>query len=444
MLCKIDATVGGATDERARAINFLRALQAICTAPAGSTPSVASVTTPTASPVIGTSGSVDVIREVISNTEAGGWTSSTATNITSNYNNSFGTPYTVDLSRNSGKGTYPFRKLTFRTNPYSLFNGSYTSYPFIAISYGFDTSSNPTTNYMNTALTSFDMPAVGGVVNRFRFDVNFCDSDATAQSYVPFRPAAGEWIIASTERYFIALSGALGSTGNPGNVFYAGLRSTNQWEDQYDDNPPLCSFVYDGGPIYLQGTGSNSSMFARTLQTTGQVNSSPAWYRISNQGNSSQYLNFGNNQFNVAGGGNVDPLTGVMSHINMNMNGQTLPTSNPGYWFANELQTPMLPVYAGLRSKGRNNVHFLPMVTDPSTGIFTPPALPISISRNLQNSHNAGGQLFGLYKSASGPDSYLNTYFTPGQNFVVNNEAFYPYVIGNDTLYRDMFLIRRA
>ena len=83
MLCKINATVGGATDEKARAINFLRAIQAICTAPAGSTPSVASVTTPTASPSIGTSGSADVITSVISNTEAGGWTSSASTTITS-------------------------------------------------------------------------------------------------------------------------------------------------------------------------------------------------------------------------------------------------------------------------------------------------------------------------------------------------------------------------
>ena len=127
MLCKINPTLGGATDERARAINFLRAIQAICTAPAGSTPSVASVTTPTASPVIGTNGSVNIITEVISNVEAGGWTASASTNITSNYSDTFTSRYTVDLYRDSGKAAYPYRKLSFRTNPVYSFNSSYLS-----------------------------------------------------------------------------------------------------------------------------------------------------------------------------------------------------------------------------------------------------------------------------------------------------------------------------
>jgi len=447
MLCRIDATVGGATDEKARAINFLRALQAICTAPAGSTPSVASITTPTASPVIGTSGSVDVIREVISNTEAGGWSVGSVTNITSNYNASFGSPYTLDLHRNSGKATYPFRKLTFRTNPYSLFSGSYSTYPFIAISHGFDTSSSATTSYLST-LAAFDIPTSGGVVNRYRFDVNVCNSDATAQTYAPFRPAAGEWLIASTERYFIALSGALGGTGSPGQMIYVGLRSTNAWEDQYDDNPPLASVVYDGGQYFNVSTGSNSSMFARTLQTTGTVNSSPAWYRISNMASNSTQRDFGNSGFStLAIGQDIDPLSGYVGHFQNNNNNYSQSRQYAEYadfYYGNELQIPMLPIMGACRSKFRSNVHFIPMTVDPSTGIFTPPAWPLSISRNRQNSHNSGGQLFGIYKSAGGTDSYLNTHFTPGQTFVIGNESWYPYVIGNDTLYRDMWLIRRA
>ena len=124
MLCKINPTLGSATDERARAINWLRAVQAICTASAGSTPSVASVNTPTASPVIGTSGSVNVITEVISNTEAGGWNNSPSTNITPNYNTAFASPYQLDLYRDSGKATYPYRKMSFRTNYHTSFAGS--------------------------------------------------------------------------------------------------------------------------------------------------------------------------------------------------------------------------------------------------------------------------------------------------------------------------------
>ena len=50
MLCKINPTVGGATDERARAINMLRAIQAICTAAANTTPTCPSQTGSTATP----------------------------------------------------------------------------------------------------------------------------------------------------------------------------------------------------------------------------------------------------------------------------------------------------------------------------------------------------------------------------------------------------------
>ena len=122
-----------------------------------------------------------------------------------------------------------------------------------------------------------------GVTNRHRFDVNYWTDYSASHG---FRPSAGEWLIASTDRYFIAMSGALGSTGQPGMMMYVGLRTTNLWEDQYDDNPPLASVVYDGSANYTTPSGSNASMFARTMQTTGVVNSLPAWYRINNISNS--------------------------------------------------------------------------------------------------------------------------------------------------------------
>ena len=99
-----------------------------------------------------------------------------------------------------------------------------------------------------------------------------------------FKPTAGEWLIASTSQYFIALSGTLGSTGLPGAMLYIGLRTTNAWENQYDDNPPLASVCYDGSYYYQGAPGRNASMWARTFGPTGTVNSNPAWYRIANTG----------------------------------------------------------------------------------------------------------------------------------------------------------------
>lgn len=429
MLCKINATLGGATDERARAINWLRAVQAICTAPAGSTPSVASVSTPTASPVIGTAGSVNVITEVISNTEAGGWISSASTNITSNYNNSLAVPYQLDLYRNSGKAAYPYRKMSFRTNPYYVFSTSYTSYPWIMASHGFNTSTDATGNYLLG--TTVNLPA-NGVTNTWKFDVNGITSNgANENAYNNFlRVNVGEWLIASTERYFIAISGSA-ATGNAGTFMYIGLRTTNTWEEQYDDNPPICSACYDGSQYWATGIGSNSSAWMRTFQTTGVVNSNSAWY--------SMQTNSWSGFQNPSSGAWIDPLSGYASTTS-NWNA----FNSAGLWYGNQLQVPMLPGYYGMmRSKWRESTTMIGPVSDPATGSFVPPAFPMTISRNVQNSQNPGGTLIGVYKSMGGTDSFMQQYYTPGQTFVINNEAYYAYALGNDTNHRDLFLIRK-
>lgn len=437
MLCKIDATVGGATDEEARAINFLRAIQAICTAPAGSTPSVPSITAPTASPTIGVSGSVDVIREVISNTEAGGWTSSASTNVVSNYNTNFAEPYRVDFYRDSGKALYPYRKLTFRTNTGYLFNGAYTTYPYIIVSHGFNTATTASGLYMPNA-TDIQMPATNGTGTMwYKFDVNFSNALTTDGANL-LQPRVGEWLVASTERYFICMSGGLSSntTWSPGFLMYVGLRTTSTWEDQYDDNPPLASVCYDGSYHYQNGGGSNASMFARTFQASGAYNSNPAWYRILNYNN---YL--ADNIFYDFSGQAVCPLSGAH---NTAYPSNTSVLMNQQFYWGNQMQVPMCPGIGGLfRSKHRQNTTMTGPISDPVTGLLVPPAYPFVFARNHQNSMNPGGQAYGIYKSLGGTDTFLLRYYTPGQTFVVNNEPYYAYAIGNDSTHRDLFLVRK-
>jgi hypothetical protein len=232
------------------------------------------------------------------------------------------------------------------------------------------------------------------------------------------------------------MSGALGSTGYPGMMMYVGLRTTNLWEDQYDDNPPLASVVYDGTVNYNECTGSNASMWARTMQTTGVVNSLPAWYRISNVA-----LNGLNNGSISIDGFRVDPLSGYQNYSGPVFN--TIAT-NPEYFWGNEMQIPMLPGAFGLmRSKQRADTVMTGPVSDPVTGTLVPPAFPISFARYKQNSNNSGGNAIGLYKSMGGSDIFMQQFYTPGQTFVVNNEAYYAYAIGNVASYRDLFLVRK-
>lgn len=418
MLCKINPTLGGATDNKARGINFLRALQAICTAPAGSTPSVASVSTPTASPVIGTAGSVNVITEVISNTEAGGWTQSSSTNITSNYNASFASPYQLDLYRSSGKTTHPFQKLSFRTRHDSLYNGGFTS-PQLLVSYGFNTTPEASGNY----LLGTNYPSVlNNNTSAYKYEVNHGYGQM-------MRVDAGEWLIASTERYFICISGEAGNSV-AGTMLYAGLRNTQAWESQYDDNIPLVSFGYDGSSTHTGGGGTNATMWARTMMNTGIVNSSPRWCIINNSGG------YGGNP--TLGDG-TSPLTGYTGSA------QSYNTYTQDYFFiGNSIALPLLPIFMGMRSQRRHDQANIGPITDPTTGTFVPPAYPITFARTIKDSFNGGGTAPGIFKSMSGTDAFLQQYYTPGQSFTINNEQYYAYALGADTLYRDLMLVRRA
>ena len=418
MICLIDATVGGTvTDVKAQAINWLNAVAAITTATAGATLSVPSLTAPTATPA-----GANVITSTLSNAEGGGWTNSPSSNILNNYNASFGSPYQLDLYMSSGKASYPFRKLSFRTNPAYTFSGAYATYPDILISHGFNTTTNASGNYL-LATSIGAAPPSNGTPNQYKCEVNYGSGTADLLT----QPSAGQWLIASTARYFIAISGGLGSTGLPGTVIYVGLRSTQLWEDQYDDNPPLCSFLYHGGNAYGTAIGSNATMFARTQQSTGQVNTLPNWFAM-------------NVRSSLAGAGFIDPLSGY--------NGASTPLStvagDPTYFWGNEIQIPLCLSSPGMfKSKNRASSVVTPPVSDPITGTLVPPAYPIQFARNTTNSFNAGGQIFGLYKSLGGTDSYMQQFYTPGQTVLVNGENYYCYAIGDTAASRDLFLVRK-
>lgn len=234
------------------------------------------------------------------------------------------------------------------------------------------------------------------------------------------------------------MSGGLSATAGlgPGAMMYVGLRTTQAWEDSYNDNPPVVSVCYDASYYYSYGCGSNASMWTRTLSSSGAVNSSPFWYRINNQPSSSM-----GNAMTVTGD-YMDPLSAYATQSTS----WTTIAQDPRYHWANEMQLPMCPSagFSNFKSKIRYQYQVTGPVMDPSTGTFVPPAFPIVFARNNQGATTAGGTAIGLYKSMSGSDTFLQQYYAPGQTFVVNNEAYYAYVIGNDTLYRDMFLIRKA
>lgn len=418
MLVRVNPTLGGATDERARAINMLRCIQAVCTAAAGSTPSVVPVTAPS------TNGTGDCIVEVIANTEAGGWTSSASTTVTTAYNASNSTYYLLDLYNTAtGKSAYPYFKTSFATNVVYPFNSSYTSYPYIDMIVGFHTATTADGNYLSgftshgfaanqySDYTSKNMgpwgPSATSTVN-------------AASGYRAFRPSNGEYLIASTSNYIIIL--------NPNFLGYAGLRSNAGWENNYNNNPYVIGFAYNCYSSYSASINTPSSVSTTNgiaawgygFDNSGAVSTSPKWH----VGTSNQY----------------DIIGGIGA-------GQYWSYNQWGYDQWNGYVGPLMPF--GLRSNNGNTM--IGPATDSATGANVPPAYPIVANFGCATTHwqfnairsSTGMVLPGMYRSLSGSDAYMSQFYTAGTTYVVGTENYYPYTIGTYTGFKDLMLVRK-
>lgn len=429
MLVRFNATLGGATDEKARAINFLRCVQAVCTAAAGSTPSVQPVTAPS------TLGTGDCIVEVISNAEAGGWTSSASTTATTSYSATNATYYVVDLYNSStGKTTYPYAKVTFTTNLSYPFSAAFATYPYIDMIFGFHTATTADGAY----LSGFTSNGVSQAADqwsayRSRNITGMQGVGATTVSYSgllsdrALRAANGEWLIASTANYIILM--------NSNGIFYYGMRSNAAWENNYVDNPYVIGFSYNiqgsnaasNATHTYASTCNNLACWGYGVDSTGAVNpAAPKWKHA------------------VYYSGSVGPCP---------VGGQGIAASTGtgyyswGYSGTNGYSGCLMPF--GMRSQNGNTM--VGPATDTSTGANVPPAYPIvaNYSGSVNNwqvlsvSALTGMVLPGIYRSLAGSDAYMNQYYTAGTTYVVGTENYYPYYVGNYTAYRDLFLIRK-
>ncbi len=138
MFVKFNPTLGTANTQL-RCFNFMRIITEVATAAAGSTPVVRPMTAQNTF-----DDNVNLITEVISNAEAGGWQTSprfdeqnaikghnldTVGYTEANFNNRL---YRADLWRDSGKAQLPYLKFTVLPQVFS----TWTSYPYMDIIHG--------------------------------------------------------------------------------------------------------------------------------------------------------------------------------------------------------------------------------------------------------------------------------------------------------------------
>jgi hypothetical protein len=425
MLVKINPSLGTSNNTSYLwSYNFMRCIDAIVTASAGSTPSVNPLT---AANTYDTS--VNLITSVISNTEAGGWTRSSSFNLVdASYTSSKfdDGSYRADYYNSTGKSVYPYKKFTLKPQ-----NGTtWTSYPYLDFIYGIHTATDysGTSGYayngFDAATTSFNIcesgsPGYQTWYNCFPLYVATGRSGTTGTASVNYQ----EYLTAATQDYVIIM--------NPFNsILYAGLRTTQAWENSYNNNPPVVGWCYNVYPYYSWSYQANTKfMWALTMDGTGTVRTTPA--------KATNYITGADNNY-------VSVTGHTVVHGSGNVGIQSLKP------VGDITGAPIIRSCTISNTANGSPGYRQPPVVD-STGTLVPPAVPINMMLAHQSTvsaytfFNAGGQCLGIYKSLGGSDSYMNNYYTStSQTFTVGSDSYVPYVVGPDTLYRDMFLVRKA
>ena len=485
MFVKFNPTLGTST-AALRAYNFMRVITAVATAAANSTPVVRPLT---AANTYDTN--VNLITEVIGNSVAGGWTVSdpgesgnTAHNLPdATYADSgiTGRTYRADFWRNSGKATYPYIKFTVLPQV----QDTWATYPYMDIIYGIhtDTRFNFVGGYApsggsggGTATTGRNLTAPAN--NATAWGAHGIRPNETGESQGTALISYQDWYLACTADYFILI--------HPGfSITYFGVRELNLWEQQYSDNPPIVGFhtplrayaaasvlprkmmawwrLKDGnGDVRIAPFMSFYQDLAVTYDgsTGGGIPLTSGWQR--NQVTTTYHnVEYSTSEASAISRISGDPFGGPLfrikglrdsySRIIGNQFNPFLLVARPatqGNPITNASSGP-ISGFNVIVHNGPTGPNYPPIV-DPNTGILVPPAYPIFMMLSITSNNtteayfNQGGMLPGLYKSLSGSDTFMERYYNPGQTFQVDSQDWYPVTTGTDTLYRDLFLVRKA
>lgn len=450
MLVVIDPK-SAVADEKVRAINMMRAIKAVATAGAGSTPSALAWTD-----AAGTTGAEMIT--VIANTTAGGW--SVGANDTvpgSSFSTSTDT-YRLDLYvQNTNSSTYPYHKFCMAPgNPVgaaNLFSGNYATYPGLSVWYGAHTASA-----MGTSGVFWS--AATNIPNVYSF------KGATAgNTNGHLIPNDGAFMMACTAEYihFVNLAGAsytsagltYGTNGNGAYIAGHGFREQQAWETNsvYSASiPPVCSFAVDcrtdrtssGYPAY-QFAWLTSLTSTGTVQAPGK---------------------FGNSHGmnGTLAGGDVNAVTGVPTNLAVNTsyayniglpsaraNAQDTATLRRN-GTSSSLAAPLFLLAS--HGGGYGNTGFvIPPMSDPVTGLFVPPALPLVMQSlymdGTYSRMSPGGKMKGIYKSLSSPYQGFNmsSFISLNQTYTINGEDYFPALTGREgtaSSGADLFLLRKT
>jgi hypothetical protein len=324
MLVSFNPMINTAATADAAYMNFLRCVKAICTAAQGTT-------SLTVNPTLAINGTSDNTRncilQIFANSEAGGWTESTSSNVIQP-----GTSFTAiasmtafqykfDAYNSSGKGSLPFNKLCFHANGSSSgctwygqrtlpTQAQFASYPQVLMTFGASTTSDWTdTRFIPGGRADSNGAMNGGYNTAGASSSNNQNQSSTCNGFMSTsssyyglnsmnvyalnrifylsvtasycilweQPANNSYTVAPFYANDIQLNTSAGAlTGQSpinsnssytspfyGSLYYGGLRETQAWENAISTNPPWVVMQY-GFHRFLTPPNSTTS----TMNTT--------------------------------------------------------------------------------------------------------------------------------------------------------------------------------
>lgn len=404
-------------DARSQNTQLMRAVRAIATATAGSTPSVTGSTVYNNA----TTGQYEVITSVLDNTVAGGWTVKTdQTTLPSSGVSANSFCDTLLMYRDTGKSALPY--LWF-----SMIEGAYTSTalhngPFLSFGYA---SSLANCNYGagHNVVSIASATSTGSHVNRFSGCVPTPFSTMTYR-YDYKRPAGIYntatrvfYISATSEYIHIQQDIMTQNATNSGAWFHLGLRTNSSWEDNYNDNPYwVAIWMANGVESATYGTSAETSGYWTVMRpldpVTGTVGSALNVFRatnlpsstgtvinpVSGSASSTSYLP----QFY-----RYEPINSTGSYANYPTNyntsyssGSTTYTENTGWIGTADPASLHATIISGPFADGSSSmIMYGGLTSDSSTNAIIPEAQPMYT--RLYRNTNSGGYLKNMFKSLS-------------------------------------------
>lgn len=444
MLVVIDPKTA-TSDEKIRVINLLRAVKAVATAGAGTTPSCLAWTS-----AAGATGAEMIT--VIANTEAGGWTAGAQDTVPASSFTTSTDTYRMDLYvTNTGCATYPHHKFCMSAgdhyNSGNLFSGNYSTYPNVCWWYGAHTATNMGTSGAFWTSTT-EIPSF----RQFK-------SLTYGNTYGHLMPNDGAFMMACTANYihFVNLNGtaytaaglSYGTNGAGAWVVGNGYRDTQAWETGSSFaglSPPVCSFAVDCRTNYnAAGYPAYSWAWMQSINASGTVVTPKVYANSAFEStvNGASIINPVTGSYGSKGGSASDS---VMSIDAIRSNGpDSRSLRNTTY---NSIALPLFTMSAHMYGGYGTTI---PPVYDSTTGALVPPAYPIVFSNACMTSTaprmTPGGPMKGIYKSLSTYTTgyTMSNYVTLNQTYVVNGENYFPALTGRDAANsgQDLFLLRK-